>query len=187
METLDNKLLEAVGSTDIDKQFEDALAEYAETALYGASNQKREYTGKDILIANLPQVYDMIVKGETVSHICKTLGISRMTWYNTANSSKHFQLFIKNAEQEQIAQVKKTLVTKCADRYIQREKVLPNGKIVQYEDFLPADINAVKFYLLNKASDEFKEKQEIVVRNTEIVVDIVETDYEVVTEEEPSK
>ena len=58
---------------------------------------------------------------------------------------------------------------------------------MQYEDFLPADINAIKFYLLNKAPEEFKEKQEIVVKKKEYVIDIIDTDYQVVEDGEDDK
>lgn len=154
----------------------DALKEYSQTALYDETNIKKTYGGTDVLIANLPNIFNMIVQGETVTSICKTLGISRGTWYNLSRENQHFQAMIKAAELEQISNIKKSLINKCNDRYVIKSKVLPNGKIIEYEEFIPSDTNAIKFYLLNKASDEFKEKQEVSIKQTNIVIDIIEDD-----------
>lgn len=169
------------------EKFDKALIEYSESVLDDKQSHKKDYQGMEVIIANLPVIYDKLVQGETVTNICKSLGISRRTWYNVADRNYHFRKLLENAQLEQISQVKKTLVNKCSDRYIQRQKVLPNGRIVEYEDFLPADINAIKFYLLNKAPEEFKEKQEIVVKKKEYVIDIIDTDYQVVEDGEDVK
>lgn len=169
------------------EKFDQALIEYAESVLDDKQSHKKDYQGMEIIIANLPLIYDKLVAGETISDICKSLGISRSTWYKLAGRNIHFRKLLENAEAEQISQVKKNLVNKCSDRYIQRQKVLPNGRIVEYEDFLPADINAIKFYLLNKAPEEFKEKQEIVVKRKEYIIDIIDTDYQVVEDGEEGK
>ena len=78
------------------------------------------------------------------------------------------------AKQEQIENVKASLINKTQDKYVVAEKVLPNGEIVEYRKFVPSDTNAIKFYLLNKASDEYKEKQELEVTKTEYVIDVID-------------
>lgn len=140
---------------------------------------KKEYTGKDVIIQNMPNVFEEIVKGTSIVNICKMLGISRQTWYNLVNENVQFKNMIKEAEEIQKLEIKTSLISKCQDRRIIKERVLPNGKRVKYEEFIPADFNAIKFYLLNKLPDEFKDKQEITVKNTHIEVMIDDVDYTV--------
>lgn len=130
--------------------------------------------GTDILLSNAELIYSSIVKGDTIEKICSKLGIPRTTWYYVKNNSKYFNKLIEFAKQEQIENVKCNLVSKTQDKYVTAEKVLPNGRVVEYQKFLPSDFNAIKFYLLNKAGDEFKERQEVTVKKTDIIVDIIE-------------
>lgn len=131
-------------------------------------------SGVEILLSNLDTVYNSLVNGDSISHICKTLGVSRTTWYYVKDNSDHFTSLIEFAKQEQIENVKSNLVKKTQDRYIVAEKVLPNGRVVEYNKFMPSDFNAIKFYLLNKAGDEYKEKQEVTIKKTNIIVDIID-------------
>lgn len=147
-------------------------------------SHKKEYSGKDVIVANYTNIYDDLVKGVTITQICKKLGISRQSWYNMVNENVHFRNMVEQAEEDQRLEIKSSLVNKCQDRYIMREKVLPNGNIIQFEDFVPADFNAIKFYLLNKLPDEFKDKQEIQVKNTTIDVCIDGVDYQIIKEDE---
>jgi len=135
---------------------------------------KKEYEGKDIIIQNLPSIFELLVKGNTITEICKKLGVSRQTWYNLYKENLHFRKMLEEAEEAQKQEIKSSLVNKCVDKEVVKEKVLPNGKKVKYREFIPADFNAIKFYLLNKLPDEFKDKQEVTVKNTVITVEIEE-------------
>ncbi len=144
---------------------------------------KKEYEGKDIVVSNMPLIYDQLVQGISITAICKKIGIARQTWYNVVNENIQFRNMLAQAEEDQALSIKSSLVNKCQDRWIIKEKVLPNGKIVKYEDYVPADFNAIKFYLLNKLSDQFKDKQEITVKNTTIDVCIDGIDYTVTSDD----
>jgi hypothetical protein len=135
---------------------------------------KKEYEGKDIIIQNLPLIFELLVKGNTITEICKKLGVSRQTWYNLYKENLHFRKMLEEAEEAQKQEIKSSLVNKCVDKEVVKEKVLPNGKKVKYREFIPADFNAIKFYLLNKLPDEFKDKQEVTVKNTIINVEVEE-------------
>ena len=135
---------------------------------------KKKYEGKDILIMNIPQIFELLVKGNTITEICKKLGVSRRTWYNLYKENSHFKRMLEEAEEAQKQEIKSSLVNKCVDKEVVKEKVLPNGKKVKYREFIPADFNAIKFYLLNKLPDEFKDKQEVTVKNTIINVEVEE-------------
>jgi hypothetical protein len=94
---------------------------------------------------------------------------------------------IETAKAEQVNRVKKSLLSKCHDKVVEKERVLPNGKIIKYNDFIPADFNAQKFYLLNKASDEYKERQEVTVKKTEFVIDVIDDAQDVEYKEVDAK
>ena len=61
------------------EKFDKALIEYSESVLDDKQSHKKDYQGMEVIIANLPIIYDKLVQGETVTNICKSLGISRRT------------------------------------------------------------------------------------------------------------
>lgn len=141
------------------------------------ADMSKDYVGKDVLIANMPPIFDEIVKGVSVSAICRKLGVSRQTWYNLLYENKQFQSMLDEAQLYQAETVKQSLVSKCQDQRVIKEKVLANGKKVLYEEYIPSDFQAIKFYLLNKMPEEFREKQEIVFTKTSIEVMIDDNDF----------
>lgn len=165
-----------VEQLDLDKQLLDKseLIQHLNEESNMENRKVYQTKGTDILLSNADLVYSSIVKGDTIEKICNKLGIPRTTWYYVKNNSKYFNKLIEFAKQEQIENVKCNLVRKTQDRYVTAEKVLPNGRVVQYQKFMPSDFNAIKFYLLNKAGDEFKERQEVTIKKTDIIVDIIE-------------
>lgn len=132
------------------------------------------YTDTAIILSNIGFIYEKLVRGDNITSICKQLGVHRRVWYYVYNTSDKFKELVQQAREEQVDLVRTSLMRKTQDRYVKAEKALPNGRVVEYNKYVPADFNAIKFFLLNKASDEFKEKQEIEVRQTNIVVDIIE-------------
>jgi hypothetical protein len=138
------------------------------------ANPPKTYTGKDLIALNMMNVYEDLVRGLTVTEICKKLGVSRYVYYDMIKTDPHFRQMVADAEAAQTDRVRQALLNKCSDREIVREKVLANGKKVKYLDVLPADFNAIKFWLLNKTNGEFKDKQEIEVTDNTIKVDIID-------------
>ena len=148
-------------------------------------NPPKRYTGKDLIAMNMMNIYEDLVRGLTVTEICKKLGVSRYVYYDMIKTDPHFRQMVADAEAAQTDKVRQSLLNKCLDREIVREKVLANGKKVKYIDVLPADFNAIKFWLLNKTNGEFRDKQEIEVTDTTVKVDIIDdVAYEIVEVEE---
>lgn len=136
--------------------------------------------GREIILANLPNIYNMLLEGKTVSQICKELGINRQVWYTAKERYPELQNVITAAEVDTVENVKASLYMKAVGFKYQAEKVLSNGKIVKYNKFVEPDINAIKFLLLNKAPEEFKDKQEVEVKQTKFIVDIIDDDGNVI-------
>lgn len=141
---------------------------------------KIKQTESAVILANVGYIYEKLARGKPISHICSDLGVSRASWYYVLKRSEHFTKMIDMAKQEHVDSVKYNLIKKTEDRYVEAEQVTPNGRVIKFKKYVPADFNAIKFFLLNKASDEFKEKQEIEIKKTNIVVDIIDDTAEAV-------
>ena len=135
---------------------------------------QKKLRGAKVITHNIPYIYDMLVEGMPVTEICKKLGIGRRTWYYFKENSAHFTHLIEQANQEQIDVVKNSLVRKTQERYVPAERVLANGEIVKYNKYIPSDFNSIKFYLLNKCPDEYRDKHEVEIKKTNITVDIID-------------
>lgn len=137
-----------------------------------------------IVLQNLPNIYQMIVDGLTVTEICQRIGIERRNWYHIIKKYPELQAVADNAENAKSEKVKQSLYMMCQPRIVKAQKVLSNGKIVEYDKILEPDPCMVKFFLLNKAPAEFKEKREVEVTKKEFIVEIIDTDnYTVIAEE----
>jgi hypothetical protein len=146
---------------------------------------EKVYEGQDILIQNMLGIYEALAKGDTVTDICKRLGVSRMTWYYLAKKNRNFAEMIAAAELSTTDKVRRSLVDKCQQREVVKQKVLPSGKVVKYIDVVEADFNAIKFYLLNRDSENWSDKQQVEITNTKVVVDIIEdAEYQIIKEED---
>lgn len=165
------------------KRFESKETEFKESDLTDLKNDiiqditksnQTEVSKKTVILSNLPYIYDMLVEGSSVIDICRKLGISKMTWYNLRKTSQQFRTFLVNVEKEQVQTAKQTLIKKTRDRYVKDNKVLANGKVVQYDKHIEADFKALKYYLNNKLPEEFKDKHEVEIRKTNITVDIID-------------
>ena len=170
---------------DIDQQLLDKeeIIDYLSDLSNLEVRKTHKAKGIDILLSNLETVYEGLVEGLPIDTICNNLGITRSVYYYAKKNSKYFNKLIESAQLEQLQRVKHSLISKTQDKYVIAEKVLPNGRVVQYQKFLPSDYNAIKFYLLNKAPEEFKDRQEITVNKTDIIVDIVDDVIDVDFEE----
>ncbi len=82
----------------------------------------------------------------------------------------------QRAKEQQVEVVRQSLVSKATDKYVTGQKVTPTGKVIDYEKYVPADFQAIKFYLLNNDKENYKEKQEIEITKKEIIVDIIDID-----------
>ncbi|KNY28306.1 helix-turn-helix domain-containing protein [Pseudobacteroides cellulosolvens] len=140
-----------------------------------------------IVLQNLPNIYQMIVDGLTVSEICQRLGVDRRNWYHIIKKYPELQAVVDNAENAKTEKVKQSLYMMCLPRVVKAQKVLSNGTIVEYEKVLEPDPSMVKFFLLNKAPDEFKEKREVEVTKKEFIVEIIDTDNYTVIDEEKAE
>lgn len=136
--------------------------------------------GREIILANLPYIYNMLLEGKTVSQICRELGINRQVWYTTKERYPELQNIITAAEADSVENVKASLYMKAVGFKYVAEKVLSNGKIVRYNKFCEPDINAIKFLLLNKAPEEFKDKQEIEISRKEYKIELIDDDGSVI-------
>lgn len=139
----------------------------------------KKYEGKDLLVMNMNSVVEDLILGVPIVQICKKYGVSRQTWYNLYKTNENFRKVVDSVEELQAMEIKNNLIAKCHDRYVIREKVLSNGRKVKYREFVSADFNAIKFYLLNKLPNEFKDKQEVTINDTRIDVTIDGVDFEV--------
>lgn len=170
---------------DLDQQLLDkeGIIDYLSDLSNLEMRKTHKTRGVDILLSNLETVYEGIVEGLPIDTICNNLGITRSSRYYAKQNSKYFNKLLESAQLEQVKRVKQSLISKTKDKYVLAEKVLPNGRVVQYQKFLPSDFNAIKFYLLNKVPEEFKDRQEITVNKTDIIVDIVDDVIDVDFEE----
>lgn len=162
---------------DLDKEMvtkTDMLNYVRAEAEHGRHDLVKKTSDSSVIMANVGYIYEKLAKGYPVSKICESLKVSRISWYYVRNNSKYFKELIQLAQQEHVDNVKYSLTKKTEDRYVEAEQVTPSGKVIKYKKYVPADFNAIKFFLLNKASEEFKDKQEVEIRQTNIVVDIID-------------
>ncbi len=131
-------------------------------------------SARTIVLQNLPNIHRMIIDGKTQKEIYESLGISKDAWFRAKKDFPEVQNVMDMAEQEQVSNVKVSLYMKAMGYYTMAEKVLSNRSIVQYRMYIPPDVNAQKFILLNKAPDEYKERQEITVAKKEYIIEIVD-------------
>lgn len=175
---------------------QEEILETVSEAVEKSQSQKGEVT--TLVLMNLKNIYDMASEGMTQQEICERLGINPRTFRKIKANNKAVQAVLENAEQAMTAKVKKSLFQMTQPRIVKSQKVLSNGKIVEYEEVLQPDGSLIKYWLNNKSNGEFSDKQEVNVtkKSFEIIIvddngeDVtppmktVEADYEVVEEDE---
>lgn len=157
---------------------EELLAELNETvgqAVSKVQTQKGEIT--TIIICNLPNIFEMYMNGATTAQVCERLGIQVRAYNKIKESNKQLQAVISAAEEAKTDMVRQSLFMMTQPRIQKTQKVLSNGKIVEYDAVIQPDANLVKFFLLNKAAEEFKDKQEVTITKRNFIIDIVDADY----------
>ena len=129
----------------------------------------------DIALCNMAFIYQELVKGTPLSHIAKSLGINRDILYRLKRQNRYFQSLMARADEEQVEVIRQSLLSKATDKYVVSQKVTPTGKVIDYQKYVPADFNAIKFFLLNKDGESYKDRQEIAISRTEYIVDIIDS------------
>lgn len=144
----------------------------------------RETRGREIVIANMANIYEWFKEGCTVTEVCKRMGIYRQVWYMSVKQIPELQRVIQEAKEAQIENVERSLVDKCFDREVEQEKVLSNGKKVKYKKVVAASDNLIKFFLINKDPQNWKEKQEVEIIKRNFNIQIIDTDDYIVVDAE---
>ena len=177
-----NKLNRKLGGVSLkDKDFESFIGSMDSQEIEPVKNKNRVTM---VVLQNLPNIFQMRVDGLTITEICQRLGIERRNWYHIIKKFPELQAVVDNAENAKTEKVKQSLYMMCQTRIVKAQKVLSNGKIVEYDKVLEPDPSMVKFFLLNKAPDEFKEKREVEVTKKEFIVEIIDTDNYTIIDEE---
>lgn len=141
-----------------------------------------------ILISNMAQISNWIVEENlTIQEICNRLGVSRNAVYSVRQQIPEFETMLEQARDAFIDRIENSAYKQCFDREIEAEKVLPTGKKVKYKKVVTASDAMIKFMLLNKRPEEYKERQELTVSKKEFIVDIVEADGYTVVDIEQAK
>ena len=141
-----------------------------------SSFENRKIGSTDILLKNVAYIYENLVNGVPKKRIAESLGVSNQMFYKLSKTNKYFANLIERAKVEQVENVRQSLVSKATDKYVKGQKVTPTGKVIDYEKYVPADFQAIKFYLLNNDSENYKEKQEIEITKKEFIIDIIDVD-----------
>ena len=145
--------------------------------LNNSANKKLNNLGSsDIILKNVNYIYEELVKGTPKKRIAESLGASPDMLYRLTSNNKYFKLMCQRAKEQQVEVVRQSLVSKATDKYVTGQKVTPTGKVINYEKYVPADFQAIKFYLLNNDKENYKDKQEIEITKKEIIVDIIDLD-----------
>lgn len=132
----------------------------------------------DIIFSNLMTIYDELLQGCTLSNIARRLGLNPQALYKLKRENELFKKFLIACENEKVERVINSLYSKASDKYVTAQKVTQTGKVVDYEKYVPADFQAIKFFLLNHCPTMYKDKQEIEIRKTDIVIDIIDVEAE---------
>lgn len=158
---------------DLDNQeLQDELNEAMEQAITKTQAAKGEVTA--LVLMNLHNIFDMVMEGATTVDICQRLGIQTRTFNKIKQNNAQLQAVMEQAEIAKTDKVKQSLFQMTQMRSVKTQKVLSNGKIVEYDKIIEPDAALIKFFLLNKAADEFKERQEVTVTKREFIIDIIE-------------
>lgn len=171
------------------KEILDDVNEIVSEAVEKAQSQKGEVT--TLVLMNLNTIYDLAREGYTQLEICERLGINPRTFRKIKANNKVVQSVLEAAEQAMTEKVKQSLYHQTQTRIVKKQKVLSNGKIIEYEEVVQPEPSLIKYWLNNKSDGEFSERQELNVRKVEYVIEIVDednkpvvdTDYTVVEEE----
>ena len=133
---------------------------------------------KAVVLYNLPYIYDCIVNGKSIAYTLRTLGVTYDKWLDMIDECESIPKLMNNAKKERTERVKDALYNKTQDRYIMDNKVLSNGVTVAYMRYQQSDFNSIKYYLNNKAPEEYNDKQQIELSKNEIYVSIDEGEEE---------
>lgn len=150
------------------------LLEFLDTSANIKATNKIKAT--EVILKNVAYIYESLIKGIPKSRIAKAIGVSATSFYKLEKTNKYFSALCERAKNEQVEVVRQSLVSKAQDKYVKGQKVTPTGKVIDYEKYVPADFQAIKFYLLNNDSENYKEKQEIEISKKEFVIDIIDVD-----------
>ena len=111
------------------------------------------------------QVKDMRAAGLTVSEIARTIGVEDKTLYNWSYRYPAFAEAWKLGTEMATGRVEESLYKRALGYAVPKEKVAfdRDGNVLRatYQEHVPADVGAIKYWLGNRAPDQWRERQSI--------------------------
>ena len=129
--------------------------------------EKKERTSKyeTYIRPKFSYIEEALRQGSTEQETAKALGISYASWKNYKNEHEEFNGLIVNAKQEADLPVISALY-KAATGYevVETKTVLKDGEeqVITIRKFLFGNVEAQKFWLINRRPNEFKNKQDVI-------------------------
>lgn len=154
------------------KEIMDTVNETINEAVETSQAKKGEVT--TLVLMNLNTIYNLAREGHTQQEICERLGINPRTFRKIKAKNKVVQAVFAQAEKDMTEKVKQSLYYQTQPRVVKKQKVLSNGKIVEYEEIIQPEPSLIKYWLNNKSDGEFSDRQELNVRKVEYVIEIVD-------------
>lgn len=112
----------------------------------------------------IEQVKKLILKGFSDSEIAQFIGVTPVTYYSWKSKHKSFFSEIEVFKKQQNANVRRSLYERALGYSHEAIKFFViKGKIVgqKFIEHYPPDTEACKFWLKNKESEEWRDKQEL--------------------------
>jgi hypothetical protein len=96
----------------------------------------------------------------TNAQIAKFVGLDVSTLTDWSNKYPEFKEMIENSRYRRDGEVVASFYKKACGYYTTKKKVLSNGEVISYEDYVPPDTLAGIFYLKNRLPEDWKDRQE---------------------------
>lgn len=107
------------------------------------------------------EIREWLEAGMLDKDICKNLGISQDAFYRYKKEHQEFQELIDSAKQVVDSKVEAKLFELCMGYDYIEETVTQKGDVVQVKKHKPADFRAIRFWLMNRQPEHWKEKQDV--------------------------